>query len=317
MSPAASPYNRLRMPARPSTLADAPSATSRVRAFVESMRPAQWLKNAALLVAPTFAQRMLDPASIGPVAMGVASFCLLASATYLGNDLADRERDRLHPEKHTRPIASGVLPAGIAGVGAVGLATAGLALAVALGPGFALAAIAYVVLQVAYTLVLKHVVIVDVFAIAAGFVLRVVAGAEAVVVPISNWLYLCTLLVSLLLALAKRRAELALLGADASRHRRILEEYSAPMLDQLITVLSSSTVVAYALYTVSPETMHKFGSDRLKFTVPFVLFGLMRYLYLIHRRGDGGQPERVLLFDRPTQVNLAGYLATIAWAIYR
>jgi 4-hydroxybenzoate polyprenyltransferase len=210
-----------------------------------------------------------------------------------------------------------VLPAGIAGVSAVGLAAAGLGLAVAIGPGFALAAIAYVALQVAYTFVLKNIVIVDVFAIAAGFVLRVVAGAEAVVVPISNWLYLCTLLVSLLLALAKRRAELALLGEEASSHRRIMAEYSAPMLDQLITVLSSCTVVAYALYTVSPETLHKFGSDRLKFTVPFVLFGVMRYLYLIHRRGEGGQPERVLLFDRPTQVNLAGYLATIAWAIYR
>jgi 4-hydroxybenzoate polyprenyltransferase len=305
------------MPARPSTLAAAPSATRRVRALVESMRPAQWLKNAALLVAPTFAQRMTDPASLGPVATGVVSFCLLASATYLANDIADREQDRLHPDKHSRPIAAGVLPASVAGVSAAALCAAGLALAVAIGPGFALAAVAYLALQVAYTLVLKHVVIVDVFAIAAGFVLRVVAGAEAVVVPISNWLYLCTLLVSLLLALAKRRAELSLLGSDASRHRRILAEYSAPMLDQLITVLSSCTVVAYALYTVSPETLHKFGSDRLKFTVPFVLFGLMRYLYLIHRRGAGGQPERVLLLDRPTQVNLAAYLATVAWAIYR
>jgi 4-hydroxybenzoate polyprenyltransferase len=305
------------MPARPSTLADAPPATGRARALVESMRPAQWLKNAALLVAPTFAQRMTDPASIAPVAAGVVSFCLLASATYLGNDLVDREQDRLHPEKHARPIAAGVLPVGVVAVTAVVLCGVGLAIATALGPGFALAAVAYVALQVAYTFVLKHVVIVDVFAIAAGFVLRVVAGAEAVVVPISNWLYLCTLLVSLLLALAKRRAELALLGADASRHRRILAEYSAPMLDQLITVLSSCTVVAYALYTVSPETVHKFGSDRLKFTVPFVLFGLMRYLYLIHRRGAGGQPERVLLRDRPTQVNLAAYLATVAWALYR
>lgn len=305
------------MPARPQTLADAHPATSRARALVESMRPAQWLKNAALLVAPTFAQRMTDPASVGPVAMGVVSFCLLASATYLGNDLVDRERDRLHPEKHARPIAAGVLPPGVAATAAVALAAAGLGFAVAIGPGFALTAVAYVALQVAYSFALKHVVIVDVFAIAAGFVLRVVAGAETVVVPISNWLYLCTLLVSLLLALAKRRAELVLLGADASRHRRILAEYSTPMLDQLITVLSSCTVVAYALYTVSPETLHKFGSDRLKFTVPFVLFGLMRYLYLIHRRGEGGQPERVLLFDRPTQVNLAGYLATVVWAIYR
>ena len=296
----------------------APSQTTgRARALLVSMRPGQWPKNAALLVAPTFAQRMTDPASFWPVAAGVVAFCLLASAVYLANDLLDREQDRLHPEKHARPIAAGTLAPGLAGVSAVVLCAAGLALAVAIGPGFAWTALGYVALQVAYNVALKRVVIVDVFAIAAGFVLRVVAGAEAVVVPISNWLYLCTLLVSLLLALAKRRAELALLGSDASRHRRILEEYSTPLLDQLITVLCAATIVAYALYTVAPETMHKFGGDRLKFTVPFVLFGLMRYLFLIHRHGAGGQPERVLLRDRPTQLNLVGYVATVAWAIYR
>ena len=151
---------------------------------------------------------------------------------------------------------------------------------------------------------------------ALGFVLRVVAGAMAVAVPISNWLYLCSLLLALFLALAKRRAELILLAAEAPSHRHILAEYSTPLLDQLITVLSACSVLAYALYTLSPETIQKFGSDRLKFTVPFVLFGLFRYLYLVHRRGAGGQPELVLLRDRPTQVNLAAYVATVLWAIY-
>ena len=287
-----------------------------LRALVHSLRPAQWTKNAALLVAPLFAQRLRDPVSLGPVLVGVASFCLLSSAGYLANDLVDRERDRLHPEKRRRPLAAGDLGAGAAALAAGGLVATGLLLGGTISRAFLAVAAGYVVLQVAYSFVLKNVVIVDVFAIAAGFLLRVVAGAEAVAVPISNWLYLCTLLLSLFLALAKRRAELGTLGAEAARHRRILAEYTAPMLDQLVTVLSACTVLAYALYTVAPETVHKFGTDRLKFTVPCVLFGLFRYIYLVHRRGAGEQPEQVLLRDRPTQVNLGAYVGLVVWAIY-
>jgi 4-hydroxybenzoate polyprenyltransferase len=287
-----------------------------LHALVVSLRPLQWIKNGALLVAPLFAQQVTHLARLWPALAGIVAFSALASAVYLANDLVDREQDRLHPEKRRRPLAAGELSPALASATSVALALGGLALSAAIGRTFLAVALAYVALQVLYSSVLKHLVIVDVFAVAAGFVLRVVAGAEAVAVPISNWLYLCTLLLSLFLALAKRRAELTLLGDDAPGHRRILVEYSTSMVDQLVTVLSACTVLAYALYTMAPETTQKFGTDRLKFSVPFVLFGLFRYIYLVHRQGAGGQPERVILTDRPMQVNLAAYLAAVAWAIY-
>jgi len=293
-----------------------PIASSRLRALVVSARPAQWTKNGALLVAPLFAQQLSRPDELRPVVLGVAAFSALASAVYLANDVVDRERDRLHPDKRHRPIAAGALSPQLAIGASAALGVVGLGVAAAVGSSFFLVTLAYLALQALYTTILKHLVVVDVFAVASGFVLRVVAGAEAAAVPISNWLYLCTLLLSLFLALAKRRAELATLGTEALRHRPILTEYTVAMVDQLATVLSACTVVAYSLYTVAPETVQKFGSDRLKFTVPFVLFGLFRYIYLVHRRGAGGQPEQVLLFDRPMQVNLVAYLATVAWAIY-
>jgi 4-hydroxybenzoate polyprenyltransferase len=307
------------MPGSASIKAAAPEPAERslVRALVTSLRPSQWVKNAALLAAPIFAQRITHPESLAPMLLGILAFCLLASAVYLANDIVDREADRLHPEKRRRPIAAGNLPVSVAAGSSALLALTGLALSAVVGERFLIVAVAYLGLQVVYTAVLKNMVVVDVFAIASGFVLRVVAGAEAIAVPVSNWLYLCTLLLALFLALAKRRAELLLLKGDAIHHRRILAEYTTPMVDQLITVLSSCTVLAYSFYTLSPETIQKFGTDRLKFTVPFVLFGLFRYTYLVHKHGGGEQPEQVLLFDRPMQLNLVAYLATVAWAIYR
>ena len=289
---------------------------ARLRALVVSLRPRQWTKNGALLVAALFSRHARDPASLRLALLGVAAFCLLASAVYLGNDIADREQDRLHPEKRLRPIAAGELPVGLAAGAAVLLALGGLTLSSTLGGSFLTVALAYLGLQVLYTVWLKDLVIVDVFAVAAGFVLRVVAGAEAIAVPISNWLFLCTLLLSLFLALAKRRAELTLLEARAGLHRRILTEYTVPLLDQLVTVVSACTVLAYALYTLAPDTIARFGTERLKYTVPFVLFGLFRYHYLVNRLGAGGQPEQVLLSDRPTQLNLVAYVAVVVWAIY-
>ena len=297
--------------------AEAVGAPSRLRALVVSLRTEQWLKSGALVVAPLFARRLGDPASLPRLALGIAAFCLLSSAVYLANDITDRERDRHHPEKRLRPVAAGEVALQLAALTAAVLGLAGLGLASLVGRRFLAVAAAYLLVQVLYTVALKTTVVLDVFAIATGFVLRVVAGAEAVAVPVSNWLYLCALLLSLFLALAKRRAELMLLAGGASHHRPILAEYSAPLLEQLITVLSACTVLAYALYTLSPETIEKFGSDRLKFTIPFVLFGLFRYLYLVHRQGGGGQPERVLLRDRPTQLNLLAYLAAVGWAIHR
>src|SRR5262249_5681976 len=210
----------------------------RLRSLVASLRPRQWTKNGALLVAALFSKHARDPASLRLALLGVAAFSLLASAVYLGNDIADREQDRLHPLKRARPIAAGELPVGLAATAAVLLALSGLTLSLTLGVSFFTVALAYLLLQVLYTVRLKDLVLVDVFAVAAGFVLRVVAGAEAIAVPISNWLFLCAMLLALFLALAKRRAELTLLDAQAGLHRRILGEYSVPLLDQLVTVVS-------------------------------------------------------------------------------
>jgi len=286
------------------------------RALFVSLRPRQWAKNALLLAPLVFALRLTDPGSVRRALLAALAFSLLASAVYLGNDLADRDRDRAHPLKRDRPVAAGLLPPAWAAGAALGLGAAGLALAWVLGAGFFGWGVAYLALQALYSGVLKSVAVLDVFAVAAGFVVRVVAGAEAIGVPVSNWLHLCTLLLALFLALEKRRAELVLLGAEAGRHRGILAAYSVGLLDQLAGIAAAAAILAYSLYTLSPDTVHKFGTDRLKYTVPFVLFGIFRYLWLARRNGEGGEPERVLFRDRPTQVNLAAWLAVVAWAIY-
>ncbi len=285
-------------------------------ALVAALRPAQWTKNAALLAPLLFARRATDAGSVARAALALVAFCAVASAGYLANDVVDRERDRRHPVKRSRPVASGELGTRAALVAALALAGGGLAAAAVLGRAFLAATAGYLALVAIYTHALKNVAIVDVFAVAAGFVLRVIAGGIAVDVPISNWLYLCTLLLALFLALAKRRSELALLSASAGEHRAILGQYSIALLDQLLTVVSACTALAYALYTLAPETIEKFQGDRLKFTIPFVLFGLFRYLHLVHRRGEGGEPERVLLRDPALQLDIAGWLATVVWAIY-
>ncbi len=285
-------------------------------AILVAMRPGQWVKNLVLLAPLVFALKATDPASAVRALLALAAFCLLASAAYLANDLADRERDRLHPEKRRRPVAAGELSPGVAAGASLAFGTAGLALSAVLGGPFLACAAGYLVLQGLYSAVLKRVAVLDVFAIAAGFVVRVVAGAVVIDVPISNWLYLCTLLLALFLALEKRRAELVLLGGGAAEHRGILASYTVPLLDQLVSIVAGTTVLAYALYTLAPDTVQKFGTDRLKLTIPFVLFGIFRYLYLVHREGEGGQPERVLFQDRATQVNLLAYVGVVAWAIY-
>ena len=293
-----------------------PASSGRLRALLRGLRPTQWTKNGAVLAGLIFAHRVGDLASIRATLLAILAFCAISSATYLGNDIVDREADRRHPVKRNRPIASGELPVPLAIGAAVALALGSLALSIYLGVGFTVCVLLYVAVQIAYSLVLKHLVIVDVFAIASGFVLRVIAGAVAIDVPISHWLQLCTLLLALFLALAKRYAEVKLLADDAREHRPILADYDPRLLDQLLSIVAACAVLAYALYTVAPETVSKFQGDRLKFTVPFVLFGLFRYLFLVHKRGSGGQPERVLLRDRPTQVNLLLYVAVVAWAIY-
>jgi 4-hydroxybenzoate polyprenyltransferase len=286
-----------------------------MRAILVSLRPRQWVKNFFVFAGLVFAQQLFSPAAWVALA-AFAVFCALSGAIYLLNDVADRERDRLHPQKRMRPIASGVLPVARAVAIAAILLAAGLGAAWRIGPAFALAALAYVILLGAYSAWLKHVVIADVLAVALGFVLRAVAGALAIGVAISGWLIICTLQIALFLALGKRRHEYISLGEGAVRHRPILAEYSAGLLDQMIAVVTASAVTAYALYTMSPETVAKFHTQLLPATLPFVLYGIFRYLYLIYRRQLGGNPSELFLNDRALLLNSVCWMLAIVLIIY-
>ncbi|HSE92921.1 MAG TPA: decaprenyl-phosphate phosphoribosyltransferase [Methylomirabilota bacterium] len=280
-----------------------------------SLRPRQWVKNLFVFAGLIFGHQLLTPA-IGPALATFAIFCALSGAVYLVNDVADRDKDRQHPLKRRRPIASGRLPASVAVAVAVVLAVAGVLASAAIERRLAAVAVAYAALLVAYSLWLKHLVIVDVIVVAVGFVLRAVAGAVAVDVEISGWLLICTVLIALFLALGKRRHEYLTLGAEAAGHRPILAEYSAGLLDQMIAVVTASTLTAYALYTMSPETIAKFGTRLLPATLPFVLYGIFRYLYLLYRKQMGGSPSDLFLSDRPLLVNTLLWMLAVVLIIY-
>ena len=284
--------------------------------LVLSLRPSQWTKNLIIFLPLMFAQRLLDVGSVLHSVAAFVIFCALSGVVYLVNDVADREADRQHPVKRHRPIASGALPVGAAIGWAVAIGGVALAAAFWLRPLFGVVAAAYVALLSLYSGQLKHIVILDVLTIAIGFVLRAAGGAVALAVPISHWLYVLTILLALFLALSKRRHELVLLADGATSHRRILEEYSPYLLDQMIAVVTASTIVAYAFYTVSPETVQKFGTDRLILTLPFPLYGIFRYLYLVHLKEGGGSPSDMLLTDRPLLVCVGLWAATVAVIIY-
>jgi 4-hydroxybenzoate polyprenyltransferase len=286
-----------------------------IRALVVSLRPRQWVKNLFVFAGVVFGQKLLTPA-IFTAGAAFLIFCGLSGAVYLLNDVADREQDRLHPEKRNRPVAAGRLPAGVAVIAAVVLIVIGLGASVLISAPFALAALAYVVLLSAYSVWLKHLVIVDVLVVAIGFVVRAVAGALAVQVAISGWLLICTILLALFLALGKRRHEVISLESEAVRHRAILAEYSAALLDQMIAVVTASTVTAYALYTMSPETVAKFHTALLPATLPFVLYGVFRYLYLLYQRQLGGNPSDAVLRDRALLLNTLLWMASVLLIIY-
>ncbi len=281
-----------------------------------SLRPSQWTKNLIIFAGLVFGQRLLDPASVAQAAAAFVIFCALSGVVYLVNDIADRESDRRHPLKKNRPIASGAVPVGAAMATAAALGIAALAAAFWLRPLFGVLGAAYLLLLVLYSGPLKHAVIIDVITIAIGFVLRAAAGAVAIGVHASHWLYIMTMLLALFLALSKRRHELVLLADGAIGHRPILQEYSPYLLDQMIAVVTASTIVAYAFYTVSPETVEKFGTDLLGLTLPFPLYGIFRYLYLVHLREGGGSPSDMLLNDRPLLLCVGLWAATAAAIIY-
>ena len=285
--------------------------------LIRCLRPGQWTKNLLVFAGLLFGHRLLDPDAVGQALTAFVIFCALSGAVYLINDVADRESDRNHPLKARRPIAAGLVPVSTAIATAVVLIVGAIAASLLLGRTFTLVAAGYVGLQLLYSGPLKHIVIIDVLTLAIGFVLRAVAGAVAVGVEFSHWLLVCTVLLALFIGLAKRRHEIVLLAGDAPTHRPILGEYSPYLLDQMISVVTASTLIAYIFYTVSPETQAKFGTPWLGLTIPFPLYGIFRYLYLVHRREGGGSPSELLLTDRPLLVCVALWAASVAVIIYR
>jgi len=284
--------------------------------LIRSLRPKQWTKNFFVFAGIVFSLRFFEAALLLRVIYAFSIFCLLSSSIYLINDINDAESDRKHPAKKLRPIASGQLSVGWALGIALVLASLSLLSAFYLDTNFAWVALSYFGLMLLYTFVLRDIVILDVFSIAAGFVLRAVAGVVVIAVELSPWLIICTILLSLFIALGKRRHELVTLSDVAVKHRAILDEYNPQLLDQLISAVAGSTIMAYALYTLWPETIAKFGTHNLVYSVPFVLYGIFRYLYLIYRKDQGGKPEEIVLTDLPLIIDLGFWIAALMVIIY-
>jgi 4-hydroxybenzoate polyprenyltransferase len=286
-----------------------------LRLLIKGMRPLQWVKNLLIFAPLVFDQKLDDLPAFFKTLAGFVLFCLVASTVYLLNDLADLEADRMHPEKRKRPLASGALPASVARLAAALLLLISLPLAYLLSPAFALVLLGYLVLNLAYSKWLKHYPIIDVFVLASFYVLRVVAGLTLITVTrFSPWLYVVTTLLALYIGFGKRRAELALLAEDAHSHRRVLDGYTIPMLDQFITIVSATTIVAYSLYTFSAPNLPE--NHAMMLTIPFAIYGIFRYLYLIQVKHSGGAPEEVLLSDRPLQAVFILWVAAILAVFY-
>jgi len=281
-----------------------------------SLRPKQWIKNGALFAPLLFSQNLFNKPLFLNSLEAFGLFCLLTGSVYIINDLKDLKEDRLHPLKRNRPLASGKLSPRMGGILALIFLLGSFWGGWMLSQAFFKVMAAYLLLQIVYTFSLKHQVILDIFSIAAGFVLRVVAGGLAIGVQLSPWLFICTTLLALFLAMAKRRHELVILKDGAVEHRQILKEYSPYLLDQMMGVVTATTVMSYALYTISEETVAKFQTTNLIFTLPFVLYGIFRYLYLVHQKIEGGRPEEVLLTDRPLLLTVLGWTSAVFLILY-
>lgn len=286
-----------------------------ITALFKTMRPRQWTKNIFIFAALVFDKQLFILDSFLRTLAGFALFCLISSCVYIFNDLADVEADRQHPEKMKRPIASGKLPASVAWAAGIVIVIVTIALAYLLAPGFSAVVGGYFLLNLAYSKWLKHIPILDVLIISAGFVLRVGAGVTLIAVErFSPWLYIVMSLLSLFLGFGKRRAELALLADGAGSHRKVLDGYTLPLLDQYIMIVSGTTIVAYSLYTFSAPNVPENHSMML--TIPFVMYTIFRYLYLIEVEHAGGTPEEILLSDRPFQVAMFLWAATVIAIFY-
>lgn len=290
--------------------------------LLEALRPRQWTKNLVVFAGLAFSGRAAEGEALGRAALTFALFCLASSAVYLFNDLFDRERDRLHPEKRRRPIASGRLNAETARAAGVVLAVLAL-LGAWLADAAPRAIGAYFVLQAAYTLRLKHVIILDVFCIAAGFLLRVLAGVWAIDAPLSPWLVACTVQLALFLALCKRRAEVTAVGTGSTAQRPLLDEYAGPGIDVMVGVVASALLVTYTLYTLLPGALlalevpeSRAGEPGMVWTMPLVVYGVLRYLYLVYRQEQGERPEKLLTSDVPLLASVVAYGAVVGWVVY-
>ena len=290
---------------------------AQAQALIEAVRPRQWAKNVFVLAGIVFAGQLFDPRAQLRVLACFALFCAASSSVYLVNDVADRKSDAHHPIKRGRALASGRLSPAAAIAAAAALAAASLALAARLNPGTLAIAAMYLGATLAYSFLLKRVLLLDVMIVAAGFVLRAAAGAACIDAEISPWLLVCSFLLALFLALGKRRAELVLLKDDAAFHRHALGGYSVPLLDSWLTALSGATIVSYAIYTQSPRTVEHFRTTNLVYTVPFVVYAMFRYQHHVVRLEGGGDPGSLLLRDRGLWAALLGWAITAAFVIYR
>lgn len=285
--------------------------------LIRLARPGQWIKNSVVLAALVFAGAIRDTAKAELAFAAAGIFCLLSSAIYTYNDLIDRHQDQAHPLKKDRPLASGAVSPTVAIVMVIVLLAAGLIAARLLNPDFLFVAVIFIAVNVFYTLFLKDIVILDAMTLALSFVVRAYAGAAAIQVPVSKWMLINTLLLALFLGFGKRRHELVLLDNDAHTHRKSLSNYSPYLLDQLIGVTTASVVVMYMLYTFSVEVSQKLGTENLYMTIPFVVYGIFRYLYLIHRKSEGGSPTRVMFADKPLLATVSLWLVAVILILYR
>lgn len=280
------------------------------------MRPQQWIKNFFIFAALVFSGHLFQSPYLIQALTGFVLFSLVASSVYVFNDVVDVEKDKLHPVKSKRPLPAGKIGIPLAvGISLV-LAIVGVLGAFWVKVEFGLIVLIYIFINIIYSFKLKEMVILDVMTIAAGFVLRVVAGAVLIDVPTSEWLIICTVLLSLFLGFSKRRHELTILETHANTHRAVLEHYSPYFLDQMIGIVTASTVMSYALYTISEETIKKFGTNHLIYTVPFVLYGIFRYLYLVHKKEEGGNPTKLAVADKPLLINMILWIVTASMIIY-
>jgi 4-hydroxybenzoate polyprenyltransferase len=287
-----------------------------LKEFIRLIRPTQWIKNGVVLAGLIFAGKASTLGMTGKALAAMAAFCLLSSAVYIFNDIIDRERDCLHPLKKNRPLAAGKISLTSASIMSILLALAGMIISYSVNHNLLIVSGGYISLNILYSLILKNIVIIDVMTIAAGFVFRAVAGAVAIGVEFSGWLLVATFVLALFLGLGKRRHELTFLQDDAGSHRKILEKYSPYLLDQLIGVVTASTVITYLFYTLSPDIAAKLHTRNLYITIPFVIYGIFRYLYLVHKEEQGGSPTTLLLTDWPLLLDVLLWLASVIVILY-